>query len=153
MLYGVKRYCSVSPSDTIGKMMERVIYHRLLPIVESNNVLPNRKCCCRRSYSTVDTISMVVNLTKYALSSDPLRGKTTLWYEKEVSRKECIVTTEMPQDSVLGPLLWNVLYNGALIFCRPWRSYGFANNQAVVIVEHLEDVEIYATEAVMVVKD
>lgn len=69
MLYGVKEYRPICLSDTMGKMMGRAICNRLLPIVESSNVLSIRESGCRRSYFTEDAINIVVNLTKYALIS------------------------------------------------------------------------------------
>ncbi|CAD7076711.1 unnamed protein product [Hermetia illucens] len=55
--------------DTMGKMMERVIYNRLLPIVEASNGLSERQFGFRRAHSTVDAIGMVVNLAKGVLIS------------------------------------------------------------------------------------
>lgn len=49
--------------------MKRVIYHRLLLIVESSNGLSGRQYGLRRAHFTVDAITMFVNLAKGALVS------------------------------------------------------------------------------------
>lgn len=65
--------------------------------------------------------------------------------------KKYIVTADLPQDSVLGPLLWNAMYNGVLSLLMPKdiTSIGFANDPAVVVVaKHSEDVELYGSETI-----
>lgn len=49
--------------------MERVIYNRLLPIVKISDELSKLQYGFRRAYSTVDAITMVVNLVKNTLSA------------------------------------------------------------------------------------
>lgn len=50
--------------------MERVPYHKQLPIAETSNGRLERQYGFRRAHSMIDTINMVVNLAKGSLNSD-----------------------------------------------------------------------------------
>lgn len=68
---------------------------------------------------------------------------------------EYIITAGVLQDSVLGPLLCNVMYNGMLLFpvADEATLVSFADDLAIVIVAKFpEEVEVYATESAMAVK-
>ena len=61
------------------------------------------------------------------------------------------VTAGVPQGSVLGPILWNVMYNKILGLKLPKAAnlVGFADDIAVTVVaKHLDGVEFYANEAI-----
>lgn len=55
------------------------------------------------------------------------------------------------RDSILGPLLWNVMNNGLVMLSIIGKAtiVSFANNLIVVVtVRHLEHVEVYVTKMV-----
>ncbi|CAD7080141.1 unnamed protein product [Hermetia illucens] len=67
--------------DTVGKMLERVIYNRLLPVVESQGGLSDRQYRFRKARSTIDAIKLVTGLAE-----DAIHGKGS-------TSKYCVVVT------------------------------------------------------------
>ncbi|KAL7293492.1 hypothetical protein TKK_0012939 [Trichogramma kaykai] len=79
-----------------------------------------------------------------------------LWYHTDKGMRRYKVTAGIPQGSVLGPTLWNIMYDGILRvqFPQGTKIVGYADDTAIVVtVMHLEDVTLKSNRAIRIVRD
>ena len=172
--------------DTMGKILERIIYNRLLTCAEARGALSDLQYGFRKGRSTVDAIRRVVDIARDAIEGERWRfgtkeycavvtldvrnafnsanwGRITralfnmatppylmeilnnyfqdrkVIYLTDEGKQEYIVTASVPRSSVLGPLLWNIMYDGVVRLRLPNGTtiVGFADDIAIVSVAKL----------------
>lgn len=181
--------------DTLGKILEKIICNRLLPIVETRGGLSNSQYGFRKARSTIDAIGKVTEIARTAIEMKGARRKYCAIITLDVrnafnsanwsriiqtllrlgapnylmsvissyftNRKLCYSTNEgtktynvsagVPQGSVLGPLLWNIMYNDVLTLDIPEEAtvIGFADDIAVTVTaRYIEEIELIANEVI-----
>ena len=74
-----------------------------------------------------------------------------LLYDTDLGNKKMSITAGVPQGSILGPTLWNVLYNGVVTLGLPPGAevIGFADDIALTVFgESIEEIELLTSDAV-----
>ena len=73
-----------------------------------------------------------------------------LLYDTDQGIKKMSISAGVPQGSILGPTLWNVMYNGALTLGLPTGAevIGFADDiDLTVLGESIEEIELLTSDS------
>nr|XP_041630578.1 uncharacterized protein LOC121502027 [Drosophila kikkawai] len=171
--------------DIIGKVFEMVIATRMTEAIEAAGSLSPEQYGFRKGRSTIDAIVKVVKVAREAITGSRNAFNTADWGRTLESQRmfnipsyllnialsyfsnrvltmdTCLgsraykVLARVPQGSVLGPLLWNAMYDGVLRLPMPVGTslVGFADDVAIVVVaKELATVEAHADAAVQAVE-
>ena len=188
--------------DTAGKVLERIICGRLEEFTEGARGLSHNQYGFRRARSTVDAISVVIDIARRAIAGKRWKrgakkycaiitldvknafntanwdrilvalremevpqytrriitsyfSERNLMYNTNAGPKYRSISGGVPQGSVLGPLLWNIMYDGVLRLPLPsgTTTVGFADDLAVLVVaKHVEEIVQRANWAVRMIR-
>nr|XP_041632162.1 uncharacterized protein LOC121502542 [Drosophila kikkawai] len=150
--------------DTIGKVFEKMIVLRLEAAIERAGA---KEYCLvvtldiRNAFNSADWRRTLEALEAFSIPGYLLRivrsylSERSLIVDTSQGTRTHEVSAGVPQGSVLGPLLWNTMYNGVLNLPLSSNTtiVGFADDVALVVVaKELADAEMAANSAIRAVE-
>jgi hypothetical protein len=166
---GMRKFRPICLLESLGKLYEKLIKNRLIKELDEKGRLSDDQYGFRKGRSTSDAIKEVWKMAKFAnegswgrkdfcalttLDVEALEGKEISEYlvdlvKSYLSDRKLIVgegrvvyvTCGVPQGSVLGPTLWNVMYDAVLRSELPVgaRTIAFADDLALVTMARKEE--------------
>lgn len=159
-----RSYRPISLVNTVAKLYKRLILHRLEVELSENGSLSIRQIGFRRGVGTTDAISRVLELARKNQGREKLTCALISLDVRNALRRKCLsrriietmrsymsqreiqvprdgggvshlsVSAGVPQGSVLGPTLWNILYDGLLCLDLPRGvdTVAYADDLAIV---------------------
>ena len=78
-----------------------------------------------------------------------LKDRTVILRDSENRSEEMKISQGVPQGSVIGPMLWNILYDGVLEVPRGTKLIAFADDLAIVVSTRTENGLIGAANHIL----